>query len=232
MTVLGSDQKRQPWGAAVRGGVLVVAGALPVLSISLAVFGVLPMTASARYLVVPFLLAAVVLVAAGSVESRRAVVGFLAGLVAVSAYDAVRMPLVFLHIWPDFIPRIGGWVLGTGHPDAALGYLWRYVGDGGGIGLVFFLAFGVLAPAWQERLRPHSVAVGVAYGIFVWTGLIATIGLSHRGPELLFPLTPTSLALSLLGHLIYGGVLGICLGMTHRRAATHAVGYARSVAPV
>src|SRR5205814_10672037 len=32
--------------------------------------------------------------------------------------------------WPDFIPRLGGWILGTGVPNPIVGYLWRYLGGG------------------------------------------------------------------------------------------------------
>jgi hypothetical protein len=55
------------------------------------------------------------------------------------------------------------------------------------------------------------VALGIAYGIFVWSGLVATIALSARGSIMLFALTPKTLVFSLVGHLIYGAVLGACL---------------------
>jgi hypothetical protein len=206
-------------GKVRRVAVLVCAGGLPVLSISLAVFGAMPMTVSARYLVLPLALAAVVLMCGRSAEGRWALRGFVAGLIAVAAYDTVRMPLVLVHIWPDFIPRIGGWTLGNGRPNVFFGYLWRYVGDGGGIGLVLFVAYGASAARWRRLVDRRPMRVGLAYGVVVWSGLITTIALSANGAVMLFPLTPVGLGLSLLGHVVYGGVLGICLRSVGRPAA-------------
>jgi hypothetical protein len=56
----------------------------------------------------------------------------------------------------------------------------------------------------------RPVALAIACGVFVWSGLVGTIALSARGGSMLFVLTPT-LAFSLPGHLIYGGALGVYL---------------------
>jgi hypothetical protein len=137
--------------------------------------------------------------------------GFVAGLIAVAAYDSVRLSLVALGWWGDFIPRLGEWVLGTDSPNVLVGYIWRYIGDGGGIGMAFFVACGILATIRPAAIRQRPVALGIAYGIFVWSGLVATIALSARGSTMLFALTPKTLVFSLVGHLIYGAALGACL---------------------
>jgi hypothetical protein len=189
-------------------GLLWAAGAAPVLSIPLQVFGLLPVAVTARWVVPPLALVAAGLMAGRIGYGGWARQGFVAGLLAVGAYDAVRLPMVVLGWWPDFIPRLGGWILGTDTSNAVVGYAWRYLGDGGGIGVAFFVTCGVLGAA---RVRRFPVALAVGYGVFVWSGLIGTIAFSARGAAMLFTLTPSSLALSLLGHLIYGGVLGACL---------------------
>src|SRR5262249_16433508 len=119
---------------------------------------------------------------------------------------------------PDFIPRLGGWILGTDSSNAVVGYAWRYFGDGAGIALAFFVACGVLETVRPALVRRHPVTLAVGYGVFVWSGLVGTIAFSTRGASMLFALPPASLALSLLGHLIYGGVLG--LRLRHATRAT------------
>jgi hypothetical protein len=234
--------------ALTRASVLLLAGAAPVSAIAVHVAGWMPMARSAAYVVGPLVLVAVVLVLRGSLESRWAVQGALAGLVAVAAYDAVRIPLVVLNIWPDFIPRIGGWVTGTGGDDLLVGYAWRYVGDGAGIGLAYFTFCAVVLQVRPTLVRSRPVALSVAYGVVVWSGLVATVVLPPHGQTLLFRLTPASFGLSLLGHLVYGSVLGLGLRRTlqclpgadsgtgdHEQGVTVAgltvVGTARAVAP-
>jgi hypothetical protein len=204
--------------ALARVVVLLLAGAAPVSAIALHVMGWISMQDSARYVVTPLVLAAIVLVRGMSYEARWAARGALAGLIAVLAYDAVRLPLVWLDIWPDFIPRVGGWITGAHGDDAVLGYAWRYVGDGAGIGMAYFAFCAVVLQLKPGLIQARPVALSVGFGVFVWTGLLATVVLPPRGETLLFRLTPASFALSLLGHLIYGSVLGLYL----RRHLAHA----------
>jgi hypothetical protein len=72
-----------------------------------------------------------------------------------------------------------------------------------GIGVFFFLACAVFP------VRRHFVALALGYGVFVWSGLMATVILAAHGQELLFALTPLSVTVSLTGHLVYGLVLGL-----------------------
>jgi hypothetical protein len=190
---------------------LIAAGAMPVLSIPLAVMGALSMTTQALYLVIPLSLLTVALILQDSPESAWALRGLIAGLAAVTAYDAVRIPLALNDVWPDFIPHLGGWILGTEQDNLYVGYLWRYLGDGGGIGMAFFVFCRMVAsvrPSWITA-QPRLLSIG--YGIFIWSGLCATVVLIPNGSKMLFVMSPMNFFLSLLGHLIYGAVLGLFL---------------------
>jgi hypothetical protein len=195
----------------VRLAIFVAAGALPVLSISLHVLGVISMQRSTMELVIPAVLLAVGLCLLKVPERVPVMQGAVAGIVGVAAYDGVRLPFVFAGLWPDFIPSMGAWISGGQGRNVVLGYLWRVVGDGGGIAVVF--ALGCALFGW----RRHLVAMGVCYGVFVWSCLVGTILLSPQGPELLFPLTAFNFAASLIGHLVYGSVAGWTYGALCRR---------------
>jgi len=194
-----------------RATLLLLAGAAPVSAITAHVAGWMSMRDSAVFVVAPLGLIAMTLVVRRSFEARWALRGAAAGLLAVMAYDAVRMPLVWLSIWPDFIPRIGGWVTGGHGTNMLIGYAWRYLGDGAGIGLAYFAFCAVVLQVRPNLVRAHPIALSVGYGIFVWTGLVATFVVPPHGEALLFKLTVASFGLSLVGHLVYGGVLGLCL---------------------
>jgi hypothetical protein len=194
-----------------RVAVLMLGGAMPVSAIPLYVVGWLSMTDAALFCVLPLSLISLGLMLHRSPEGVWAVRGFAAGLVAVLAYDCLRMPLVWAGVWPDFIPRLGGSISGDGGNNALIGYAWRYIGDGGGIGIAFFVFCSVVMAIRPALLTARPVLASVGYGVFIWTGLLATVELPARGEELLFRVTPTSFALSLLGHLVYGTVLGVFL---------------------
>jgi hypothetical protein len=138
-------------------------------------------------------------------------------MVACLVYDIFRLDTVYLlGWWDDFIPTMGTWITGRAETrsGAVVGYLWRYIGDGGGIGIAFFVV--ALAVGLHRRSRRDVVLAAVTFAVFpVWTGLIATVALAPRGEQLMFPLTTTTVSLSLAGHLIFGLVLG--LGFWHCR---------------
>jgi hypothetical protein len=207
-----------------RIGLFAVTAGLPVLSISAHVFGVMPISWAASHVVLPAMLVALVLVLARVPEATVVKRGAAAGLIAVIAYDGTRLPFVLLGFWADFIPRVGGWVVvneGYFTLHAVLGYTWRYLGNGLGIGVFFFLVCSVF------RVRRHLVALAVAYGVFVWSGLMATVVLAEHGQELLFAITPLSVTLSLTGHLVYGLVLGLIMVRFAHRDAVAASSSAR-----
>jgi hypothetical protein len=61
-----------------------------------------------------------------------------------------------------------------------------------------------------RRLGPRvTVAAAVLFAVGpTWGGLMGTV-LLPRGRQLMFPLTPTTVTLSLIGHVIFGIVLGL-----------------------
>ena len=132
-------------------------------------------------------------------------------MVACLVYDGFRLFAVYVLGWMgDFIPTMGTWITGdSNHGTGALvGYIWRYLGDGGGLGVAFYVvAFAAGLQHWS-RLRVVLAAVG--YAVFpVWTGLIATVALAPPGEQMMFRLTPSAIAITLIGHLVFGFVLGL-----------------------
>ncbi|MEJ2868932.1 hypothetical protein WCD74_14260 [Actinomycetospora sp. OC33-EN08] len=205
----------------LRVGLHVLLAALPLLAISAHVFGLITMNWSAALLVIPL---AVTILALSLFdphpEDRVILHGFVWGIVACALYDVFRLDTVYmLGWWADFIPTMGTWIIGDGSSTAAgawVGYLWRYIGDGGGIGVTFFVGAAFLG--LHRRPAGVVVASAVAFAVFpVWSGLIATVWLAPRGQRMMFPLTPTTLTLSLIGHLIFGLIMG--LGFVRTRSA-------------
>ncbi|MCD2192342.1 hypothetical protein LQ327_02885 [Actinomycetospora endophytica] len=205
----------------LRVGLHLLLAALPLLAISAHVFGLITMNWSAALLVVPLATAIVALtIFAPHPEERVILHGFLWGMLACALYDVFRLDTVYmLGWWADFIPTMGTWIIGDGASKTAgawVGYLWRYLGDGGGIGVTFFV--GAAFIGLHHRPPKQVVGASVAFAVFpVWAGLIATVWLAPRGQSLMFPLTPTTITLSLIGHLIFGLIMG--LGFVKTRSA-------------
>ena len=198
----------------VRFGLYLVLASTPLLAISGEVFGVVSLRAVSTLFLFPALgiLAVLVMVKAARID-RTALAGFAWGVAACAGYDLFRLPTVYgFHLWGDFFGRIGGWATGTSSNYLA-GYLWRYLGDGAGIGVVVFLQAAVIGvSSWPRR---RVVGFTVAFAVCpVWAGLVLTDGLAPAG-RALFPLNATTLALSLAGHLIYGAILGYGLWAWH-----------------
>jgi len=135
-----------------------------------------------------------------------AISGFVFGLIAVTVYDLFRLPFALAGLWHDFIPRLGYWLIGDHMAHPAIGYLYRYIGDGGGMGMAFVAIYPLL-----RKLGANTVLNGIIYGVAIWLCLIATLIVAPRGQVMLFKLTPLSFTLSLCGHLIYGAVLGLLM---------------------
>jgi hypothetical protein len=194
----------------------VVLAALPLLSITAHVAGLVPMHVSAGLVVIP---AALVLLVLGIFvpmpEDRLALEGLRWGILATAVYDVFRLDTVaFLGWWGDFIPTMGTWLVDVDPSRRVLGgvagYVWRYAGDGGGLGVVFLV---LAAATGLRRLGPRvTMAAAVLFAVGpTWGGLMVTV-LLPRGQQLMFPLTPVTVTLSLVGHVIFGIVLGLgCL---------------------
>jgi hypothetical protein len=187
-----------PGSAAARPGVLAVAlagvGVTPVTLVAASMFGV-----DLRSLALAVGLPALVVVAVAVARSRQAAAlvrsALAAGLLATALYDVARMGFLWAGVVDrDPIPHIGV-ELGL-DPPVVFGYLWRYLGNGTGLALAF-LALG-----------RRGTRAGVAYGLAVGAGLLATLAVSPHGEQLLFPLTPGTIVMATTGHLIFGAVLG------------------------
>ncbi len=180
------------------------------------VFGVVSLRVVSEWFLLPLLgLLAVLVVFKRDAIDRAALAGFVWGIVACAGYDFLRLPEVYVfHLWGDFFGRIGGWATGT-RSNYLAGYLWRYLGDGAGIGVVVFIQAAVIGvSSWSRR---RVVGLAVAFAVFpVWTGLILTDGLAPAA-RALFPLDATSLVTSLTGHLIFGVILGYGLWVSQSR---------------
>jgi hypothetical protein len=201
----------------VRFGLYLVLASTPLLAISGEVFGVVSLREVSTLFLFPLLgILAVLLIFKPAGIDRTALVGFAWGVVASAGYDVFRLPTVYvLHLWGDFFGRIGGWAMGTSSNYLA-GYLWRYLGDGAGIGVVVFLQAAAIGVSLWPRRR--VVGFTVAFAVCpVWAGLVLTDGLAPAG-RAFFPLNATTLALSLAGHLIYGTILGYGLWASQVRA--------------
>ena len=127
---------------------------------------------------------------------KRALLGLLAGMIATGVYDILRIGLMFAGLWGDPIPSIGR--LATGDPNIAWywGYVWRFVGNGGGMGVAFAML------PWR------GVKLGIAYGTAVCLGLVAILYFFPVAQLHFFALTPPTAAGGMAGHWVYGAVLG------------------------
>ena len=179
------------------------AGFAPITALAITIFGVLPLYLTALFLVVPATMLSILLGLRFPAYGALALRGFIVGLIAVTLYDSMRVPLILAGAWGDFIPKIGMWVLNSPHPNLAVGYLWRYIGDGGAMAMAFTVPYSLLRP------RLHPIVAGIAFGVAIWLCLLGTLLLAPHGQQLLFPLTLTTFSLSLLGHLIYGASIGV-----------------------
>jgi len=194
---------------------IFVIGFTPVTALALSLMGILTLPFASLLLVVPALAIAMGLSCYRIRYGRLMRHGFTMGLLAVACYDGVRIPFVVAGWMGDFIPGIGGMLLGDGNPHAVLGYLWRYIGNGGGMGMGFVCAFSLLKPLLAERhqarITPRvTKLIGLGFGCFVWGCLIVTLKIAPQGEDKMFVITPISLLLSWIGHLVFGYTLG-CL---------------------
>jgi hypothetical protein len=185
--------------------VLAATGFLPVTLIAAIAFGV----GGLRPLSLRVLPPAVAVAALFAVRDRRLAgaiaLGWTSGVVATALYDLFRFSFLWLGLMArDPIPHIGV-ALGL-HPPFVFGYLWRYAGNGGGLGIAFF------------ALNLRGVRAGALFGLFVCAGLVLTLALAPYGQVMLFPLSAATLVMAIGGHLLYG----IALGWLCEHRAAHA----------
>lgn len=195
------------------GVAFFVVGFAPITALALSLIGWMPLYMSAPLLVLPMICVGLTLAMWHSAYGRLAGQGFLLGMLAVLIYDCTRVPFIMAGVWGDFIPNIAMQLLNSPDPNWLVGYGWRYVGNGGGMGLAFVVGYSVLRP------RVHPWMLGIGYGVAIWGCLLLTLFMAPRGEEVLFALTPFTFTLSLIGHVVYGGVLGMGVSVAPRVSA-------------
>lgn len=184
-----SDREQAPARLA-----LIPVGFLPVTLIAATAFGVAGLRELALLLLLPALAAIAVVLVCRPAWAPMALRALAAGIVATALYDAFRGSFIVLGSMQDPIPHIGA-ALGL-DPAWLFGYLWRYLGNGGGMAIAFF-ALGL-----------RGVRMGVAYGLFVCSGLLFVLVFAPYGEQMLFPLNATTVVMAVGGHIIYGATLG------------------------
>ncbi|MEM9616146.1 MAG: hypothetical protein AAF962_00670 [Actinomycetota bacterium] len=196
---------------------LAAVGPVPVTLVGLSTFGWFSFPRLAIVAIPPAVLLLVIVLRTDRAARRPATHALIAGLIATFLYDLLRWSFLLLG-WMDRdpIPHLGT-ALGL-EPGWVFGYLWRFVGNGGGLALTF-VALG----AGGRRL-------GAVYGLAVCSGLLAVLVWAPNGQADLFPLTGATLVVAVGGHLTYGVVLGTlvryrrrpgggCTGPRPRRSA-------------
>lgn len=205
-----ADYRPSTWLIA-RVALVLLLASMPILAISVDVFGLVAQsTTTVALIVLTAVLGAIIAFAPHRIDMIIGR-GLIAGMVACVVYDGARLFAVHgLGLMGDFIPVMGSWV--TGEPDttgsAAVGYVWRYIGDGGGLGVAFFVvAYALGIDRWKNV---SAVLAAVGFAVFpTWAGLMGTVALAPHGEEMMFPLNVATVTITLIGHLIFGLVLGL-----------------------
>jgi hypothetical protein len=194
-----------------RIGLVLLLASMPILAISVEVFGLASQSTITMVTITLVALLATLVTFAPHRIDMIVGRGLIAGMVACIVYDAARLFAVHvLGLMGDFIPVMGSFV--TGEPDtagsAAVGYVYRYIGDAGGLGVAFFVvAFALGIDRWKNV---YAVLAAVGFAVFpTWAGLMATVALSPNGEERMFPLNVATVIITLVGHLIFGLFLGL-----------------------
>jgi len=157
---------------------------------------VLPLPYGARLFLLPAVLLAILVGFRHKEWGRRALVGWLAGVAATGIYDVLRLSLYKFGYWDDPIPGIGRLMLDNPHAPAIVGYIWRFGGNGAGMGMAFAML------PWR------GIRSGIAYGTAVCFGLFAVLHFAPVAQQHFFPLNLKTAIGALAGHWVYGAVLG------------------------
>jgi hypothetical protein len=174
---------------------LAAAGATPVMLIGLSTFGWLDLRSLVASVLLPMMAAAAVILWAFPETRWLAVWAFVWGPLATLLYDLFRWSFVISgRVGPDPIPHIGA-ALGL-EPEWFFGYLWRFIGNGGGLALVFVTLGG------------RGLRAGIEHGLLICSGLLGVLVVSPHAQDVLFRLNPTTSFMAIGGHIIYGAGLG------------------------
>jgi hypothetical protein len=182
---------------------IILSGFLPVTCIALHVSQIISLDFSAVFIVIPGIIFLICLGLKYPETGKLMIRGWLIGLLAVLLYDCSRIPFI-LAGWNDFVPHIGDWMLNKKDVSGWIGYLWRYAGNGGGMGISFFFL------TKYSTDKNENIVHGIIYGLLIFSSLILTLIIAPQAESLMFKITPLTFTGSLVGHIIYGGVLGFC----------------------
>ena len=188
-------------------------GFAPILALALTLLGVCSLPLATMALVAPALVSAFGLSYHDPSHGRLMLQGFLRGVMAVTCYDCVRIAFVFAGYLDDFIPQIGAMLVEDSNHHFIVGYLWRYLGNGGGLGLAFVSTLALikrrLSVRQQQRMTPRLMKIiAIGFGVFVWICLIMTLKISPHGEDIMFVISPITLLATLSGHVVFGYALG------------------------
>jgi len=188
--------------------VCIFCGMLPVSAIASHVMGLIDLFSF--YPVIILLYSLVIFLSINKPELRKTIImGWLSGLIAVSFYDLSRLPFMAMG-WEDFIPKIGGWLIGE-QEEFTLGYLWRYIGNGGGLGITFFVLMSFL------RKRKSYIIPGILFGLFICLCLDLTLLIAPGSESLMFEISPLTVVGGTVGHVVYGLTLGLLANFIYRK---------------
>jgi hypothetical protein len=171
-------------------------GFVAITALAFAYAEALPLPYGLRYAVLPAAGAIVLVSLRHPAWGRRALLGWMAGVIATGVYDLLRIGLVFAGLWDDPIPGIGRLALSDPNASYLWGYVWRFAGNGGGMGMAFAML------PWR------GVRSGILYGTAIVSGLVVLLAVWPVAQVHFFPLTPGTAAGGVAGHWVYGAVLG------------------------
>ena len=171
-------------------------GFAAITSLGVALSGTIPLPYGFHYAVIPAYAVMLLIGLRYPAWGKRALLGLVAGMVATGIYDVLRIGLMFAGLWADPIPTIGKLALDDSNAWWMWGYVWRFVGNGGGMGLAFAML------PWR------SVRLGIAYGSAICLGLLGLLYFWPVSQQHFFPLTPLTATGAMAGHWVYGAVLG------------------------
>jgi hypothetical protein len=171
-------------------------GFAAITSLGVALTGAVPLPYGFHYAVIPAYAVMTLVGLRYPAWGKRALLGLVAGMIATGIYDILRIGLMFAGLWGDPIPSIGQLALNDPGTPWYWGYVWRFVGNGGGMGVAFAML------PWR------GVKLGIAYGSSICLGLVGLLYFWPVSQQHFFALTPLTAAGGMAGHWVYGAVLG------------------------
>lgn len=179
----------------------IVLGPAAILGLTVAYAELVPLRIMFAIYVLPAYLVMLVLGILYPEYGKRALVGATAGIMATLLYDLVRMFIVISVGVPDPIPHIGALWLGQagfGKNMWWVGYLWRFFGNGLGMGIVY-----AMLPKFLMDFKG-----GWIYGEIIGLGMFLSMIVFPAVQLHLFPINGIVIVNGIAGHWAYGMTLG------------------------